>query len=76
MLAGEDANDCDVLASIIRQHHPNLGSAKIVRINDPVRLKKKTGRELATAVSTLVGKAKGIELLSVECAQVRWGVRE
>ncbi|MEV3929379.1 MULTISPECIES: hypothetical protein [unclassified Streptomyces] len=59
VLAGEDANDCDILASIIRQHHPNLGSAKIVRINDPVRLKKKTGRELATAVGTLVGKAKG-----------------
>ncbi|MGW1651505.1 hypothetical protein [Streptomyces atratus] len=59
VLAGEDANDCDILAPIIRQHHPNLGTAKIVRINDPVRLKKKTGRDLATAVSTLVGKAKG-----------------
>ncbi|MFF1962153.1 hypothetical protein ACFVW5_00770 [Streptomyces sp. NPDC058232] len=59
MLAGEDANDCEILAPIIRQHHPNLGTAKLVRINDPVRLKKKTGRELATAVGTLVGKAKG-----------------
>ncbi|WP_327243234.1 hypothetical protein [Streptomyces sp. NBC_01320] len=59
VLAGEDANDCDILAPIIRQDHPNLGSAKLVRINDPVRLKKKTGRDLATAVGTLVGKAKG-----------------
>ncbi|MEU1037606.1 hypothetical protein ACFYP4_01495 [Streptomyces sp. NPDC005551] len=59
VLAGEDANDCQIVAEIIKVHHPGLGSSKIVRINDPVRLKKKTGAALEENVRVLVGKAKG-----------------
>ncbi|OEU96601.1 hypothetical protein AN216_20020 [Streptomyces oceani] len=59
VLAGEDANDCQILAEFIKAHHPGLGDAKIVRINDPVRLKKKTGATLEENVRVLVGKAKG-----------------
>jgi len=59
VLAGEDENDCKILAELIRAHHPGLGNSKIVRINDPVRLKKKTGGDLESSVRTLVGKAKG-----------------
>ncbi|MEU7580585.1 hypothetical protein AB0B50_23625 [Streptomyces sp. NPDC041068] len=59
VLAGEDAHDCAILAPIIRAHHPGLGDTKLVRINDPVRLKKKSGTDLTNGVRTLVGKAKG-----------------
>ncbi|AZP23220.1 hypothetical protein EJC51_13315 [Streptomyces aquilus] len=59
VLAGEDENDCKILAEIIRAHHPGLGNSRIVRINDPVRLKKKRGGDLESSVRTLVGKAKG-----------------
>ncbi|MDI3389103.1 hypothetical protein QIS99_23320 [Streptomyces sp. B-S-A8] len=59
VLAGEDENDCKILAEVVRAHHPGLGDAKIVRINDPVRLKKKTGGDLESSVRSLVGKAKG-----------------
>ncbi|MFK0256007.1 hypothetical protein [Streptomyces sp. NPDC090445] len=59
VLAGEDANDCQIVAEIIKAHHPGLGSTKIVRINDPVRLKKKAGAALEENVRVLVGKAKG-----------------
>ncbi|MFC5214738.1 hypothetical protein [Streptomyces coerulescens] len=59
VLAGEDENDCKILAELVRAHHPGLGNSRIVRINDPVRLKKKTGGDLASSVRALVGKAKG-----------------
>jgi hypothetical protein len=59
VLAGEDQNDCEILASLIRAHRPDLSAAaKLVRINDPVRLRKKSGPDLAAAVKTLVGKAR------------------
>ncbi|MET7679264.1 hypothetical protein [Streptomyces sp. NPDC005423] len=59
MLAGEDKNDCDIMAALIRAHRPDLGAAaKLVRINDPVRLRRKTGPDLTAAVRTLVGKAR------------------
>ncbi|MFG3249512.1 hypothetical protein [Streptomyces sp. NPDC048187] len=59
MLAGEDQNDCEILASLIRAHRPDLAAvAKLVRINDPVRLRRKTGPDLASAMKTLVGKAR------------------
>ncbi|MFB7321632.1 hypothetical protein [Streptomyces sp. NPDC056190] len=60
VLAGEDRNDCEILAALIRAHRPDLGAAaKLVRINDPVRLRKKSGSDLADAVKALVGKARG-----------------
>jgi hypothetical protein len=59
VLAGEDQNDCEILAALIRAHRPHVdAAAKLVRINDPVRLRKKTGPDLAAAVKTLVGKAR------------------
>ncbi|MDN5385602.1 hypothetical protein QEP66_26640 [Streptomyces sp. LB8] len=59
VLAGEDRNDCEILASLIRAHRPDLGAAaKLVRINDPVRLRRKSGPDLAAAVKTLAGKAR------------------
>ncbi|MEV6050822.1 hypothetical protein [Streptomyces sp. NPDC052107] len=59
MLAGEDQNDCEIMASLIRAHRPDLGAAaKLVRINDPVRLRRKSGPDLAAAVRALAGKAR------------------
>ncbi|MDH6227829.1 hypothetical protein [Streptomyces sp. MJP52] len=59
VLAGEDQNDCAVLADLLRAHLPGLArTAKIVRINDPVRLWKKDGPRLNSSVETLVGKAR------------------
>lgn len=59
VLAGEDQNDCQILAELIRAHRPDLSeTAKLVRINDPVRLRRKSGAELAAAVRTLAGKAR------------------
>ncbi|WP_225844687.1 hypothetical protein [Streptomyces sp. HPF1205] len=59
VLAGEDQNDCQILAELIRAHRPDLSeTAKLVRINDPVRLRGKSGAELAAAVKTLAGKAR------------------
>jgi hypothetical protein len=59
VLAGEDRNDCQILAELIRAHRPDLSeSARLVRINDPVRLRRKSGTELAAAVRTLAGKAR------------------
>nr|WP_203610292.1 hypothetical protein [Streptomyces sp. SID8111] len=58
-MAGEDQNDCQILAELIRAHRPDLSeSTKLVRINDPVRLRRKSGPELAAAVKTLTGKAR------------------
>jgi hypothetical protein len=59
VLAGEDQNDCEILAALIRAHRPDLGAAaKLVRINDPVRLRRKSGPDLAAAVKALAGKAR------------------
>ncbi|MEV8560613.1 hypothetical protein AB0478_29995 [Streptomyces sp. NPDC051917] len=59
VLAGEDQNDCQILAELIRAHRPDLNeTARLVRINDPVRLRRKSGAELAAAVKTLAGKAR------------------
>ncbi|EYT83892.1 hypothetical protein CF54_04560 [Streptomyces sp. Tu 6176] len=59
VLAGEDQNDCEIMAALIRAHRPDLGAtAKLVRINDPVRLRRKSGLDLAAAVKVLVGKAR------------------
>jgi hypothetical protein len=59
VLAGEDQNDCEILAALIRAHRPDVCDvAKLVRINDPVRLRKKSGADLSAAVKALVGKAR------------------
>ncbi|MEV3872468.1 hypothetical protein [Streptomyces sp. NPDC049906] len=59
VLAGEDQNDCEIVAALIRAHRPDLcTAAKLVRINDPVRLRRKSGQELAVAAKALVGKAR------------------
>lgn len=59
VLAGEDRNDCEIIAELIRAHRPDLSeTAKLVRINDPVRLRRKSGPELAAAVKSLAGKAR------------------
>lgn len=59
VLAGEDQNDCEIMAALIRAHRPDLdAAAKLVRINDPVRLRKKSGPDLTAAVGALVGKAR------------------
>ncbi|EGX59422.1 hypothetical protein SZN_13023 [Streptomyces zinciresistens K42] len=59
MLAGEDQNDCEIMAALIRAHRPDLSdAAKLVRINDPVRLRRKSGPDLAAAVKALTGKAR------------------
>lgn len=58
-MAGEDQNDCEILAALIRAHRPDLqAAAKLVRINDPVRLRRKSGPDLVSAVTALVGKAR------------------
>ncbi|MEV4336076.1 hypothetical protein [Streptomyces sp. NPDC049590] len=59
VLAGEDQNDCEIMAALIRAHRPDLSAtAKLVRINDPVRLRRKSGADLSAAVKVLVGKAR------------------
>jgi hypothetical protein len=59
VLAGEDRNDCEIMAALIHSHRPDLSDvAKLVRISDPVRLRKKTGTDLAAAVKVIVGKAR------------------
>jgi hypothetical protein len=59
VLAGEDQNDCEILAALIRGHRPEIAeAAKLVRVNDPVRLRKKTGPGLVAAAEALVGKAR------------------
>ncbi|WP_328693520.1 hypothetical protein OHA74_40205 [Streptomyces phaeochromogenes] len=59
VLAGEDSNDCRIVAEIIKQHHPALGNARLVEISDKTRLKTATGPELAARIRTIIGKAKG-----------------
>lgn len=60
VLAGESANDRRMLASLIKAAHPALaGAVTLTEITDPVRLRKKSGAELATAANTLVSKARG-----------------
>jgi hypothetical protein len=59
VLAGEDSNDCRIVAEIIKQHHPDLGNARLVEISDKTRLKTATGPELAARIRTIIGKAKG-----------------
>ncbi|MFG2309709.1 hypothetical protein ACGFS9_13700 [Streptomyces sp. NPDC048566] len=59
VLAGEDSNDCRIVAEIIKQHHPDLGNARLVEISDKTRLKTATGPDLAARVRTIIGKAKG-----------------
>ncbi|MFD3824469.1 hypothetical protein [Streptomyces sp. NPDC058625] len=57
--AGEDQDDCEILAALIRAHRPDLSAAaKPVRVNDPVRPRRKSGPKLAAAVEALVGKAR------------------
>lgn len=59
MLAGEDQNDCEIMAALIRAHRPDLGAtSKLVRINDPVRLRRKSASDLAAALEVLLGKAR------------------
>ncbi|MFD5201447.1 hypothetical protein ACFWM7_15130 [Streptomyces sp. NPDC058375] len=60
VLAGESANDRRMLAAFIKAAHPALAAAvTLTEITDPVRLRKKSGAELATAAGTLVSKARG-----------------
>ncbi|MEU4500073.1 hypothetical protein [Streptomyces sp. NPDC024089] len=60
VLAGESANDRRMLAAFIKAAHPGLADAvTLTEITDPVRLRKKSGAELATAAGTLVSKARG-----------------
>ncbi|MCW8216827.1 hypothetical protein [Streptomyces griseolus] len=60
MLAGESANDRRMLAAFIKAAHPGLAATvTLTEITDPVRLRKKTGPDLATAAGTLVSKARG-----------------
>ncbi|MFF2896462.1 hypothetical protein [Streptomyces sp. NPDC057966] len=60
VLAGESANDRRMLAAFIKAAHPGLAAAvTLTEITDPVRLRKKSGAELATAAGTLVSKARG-----------------
>ncbi|MGW2083912.1 hypothetical protein [Streptomyces sp. NPDC001880] len=60
MLAGESANDRRILAAFIRAAHPDLAATvTLTEITDPVRLRKKSGADLATAAGTLVSKARG-----------------
>ncbi|WP_432197755.1 hypothetical protein [Streptomyces sp. bgisy027] len=58
MLAGEDTNDCQIVAELIKQHHPDLGNARLVEIGDKTRLKTATGPDLTARVRTIIGKAK------------------
>ncbi|RKN60736.1 hypothetical protein D7231_33250 [Streptomyces klenkii] len=49
-----------MLAAFIKANHPKLASAvSLTEITDPVRLRKKSGADLATAASILVRKAQG-----------------
>ncbi|MFH8748603.1 hypothetical protein ACH4GK_13175 [Streptomyces rimosus] len=49
-----------MLATFIKAAHPDLAAAvSLTEITDPVRLRKKTGVDLATAANVLVGKARG-----------------
>ncbi len=60
VLAGESSNDRRMLATFIKAAHPDLAAAvSLTEITDPVRLRKKTGVDLATAANVLVGKARG-----------------
>jgi hypothetical protein len=59
VLAGEDSNDCRIIAEIVKQHHPDLSNARLVEISDKTRLKTATGPDLTARVRTIVGKAKG-----------------
>lgn len=60
VLAGESANDRRMLAAFIKAAHPELAATvTLTEITDPVRLRKKSGAELATAAGTLVSKARG-----------------
>lgn len=59
VFAGEDRNDCAIMADLVRAHRPDLSAAaKLVRINDPVRLRRKSGPDLTEAVRVLAGKAR------------------
>lgn len=59
VFAGEDRNDCIIMADLVRAHRPDLSTAaKMVRINDPVRLRRKSGMHLAEAARVLAGKAR------------------
>ena len=60
VLAGESANDRRMLAAFIKAAHPELAATvTLTEITDPVRLRKKSGDDLATAAGTLVSKARG-----------------
>lgn len=60
VLAGESSNDRRMLAAFIKAAHPDLAdSVSLTEITDPVRLRKKSGADLATAANVLVGKARG-----------------
>ncbi|MGW4549923.1 hypothetical protein ACWEN4_26775 [Streptomyces violaceorubidus] len=49
-----------MLATFIKAAHPELAATvTLTEITDPVRLRKKSGADLATAVGTLVSKARG-----------------
>ncbi|WNE98877.1 hypothetical protein PS467_27870 [Streptomyces luomodiensis] len=49
-----------MLAAFIKAAHPALAATvTLTEITDPVRLRKKSGAELATAAGTLVSKARG-----------------
>ncbi|WP_326698149.1 hypothetical protein OG909_12850 [Streptomyces sp. NBC_01754] len=49
-----------MLAAFIKAAHPGLAATvALTEITDPVRLRKKTGPDLATAAGTLVSKARG-----------------
>lgn len=57
VLAGEDSNDCRIVAEILRGH---IGDVRMVQINDTVRLKGATSVATRTdRIGTLVRKAKG-----------------
>ncbi|MER5970193.1 hypothetical protein ABT112_10740 [Streptomyces sp. NPDC002055] len=60
VLAGESSNDRRILAAFIKALHPELARTVVLtEISDPVRLRKKSGSELATAAGILVNKARG-----------------
>ncbi|MGC5343081.1 hypothetical protein ACPXCE_16145 [Streptomyces sp. DT24] len=60
VLAGESANDRRMPAGFIKAAHPGLAAAvTLTEITDPVRLRKKSGTDLAAAAGTLVRKARG-----------------
>jgi hypothetical protein len=59
VLAGENLNDCRIIAEIIKQHHPSLGDTRLTAINEMVCLKTTTGAELGTRIRTIINKARG-----------------